>query len=157
MANFVDISNLSAALSANNIKMKDFVTTQIGGQSVLHAEVVVTLPTVDMSPNVLYLVPNNSGEVENIYDEYIYVNADWEKIGSRLIDLSGYSTTTQVQTMITNAQYVLPVGSTTVLGGLKVDGVTIVADANGVASAVIPSTTAYTSAEITTMINDVWA
>ena len=34
--------------------------------------VVETLPVSDISTTTVYLVPNNSGETSNLYDEYIY-------------------------------------------------------------------------------------
>lgn len=45
---------------------------------------------------VLYLVPsgNTSG---NLYDEYVYVNNEWELFGGASIDLSGYATQSWVQ------------------------------------------------------------
>lgn len=45
---------------------------------------------------VLYLVPsgNTSG---NLYDEYVYINNEWELFGGASIDLSGYATQSWVQ------------------------------------------------------------
>lgn len=51
--------------------------------------------------NVIYLVPNEDEEDENIYDEYIY-DEGWEKIGSTKIDLSNYYDKTQIDEMLEN-------------------------------------------------------
>lgn len=51
--------------------------------------VVQTLPTTNIDTHTIYFV-SNSGSSGNIYDEYIYVNNNWEKIGTTDIDLSGY-------------------------------------------------------------------
>lgn len=53
--------------------------------------VVSDLPTQD-TKNAIYLVPTADGAEGNAYDEYIYSNGAWEKIGSASveIDLSQY-------------------------------------------------------------------
>lgn len=52
--------------------------------------VVQTLPTENISPTTVYLVPNNLPGTNDLYDEYIYVNSKWEHLGSQTIDLSNY-------------------------------------------------------------------
>ena len=55
-------------------------------------EVVDELPTSDIKTNVIYLVPAQSSGIDNVYDEYIYTNNNWEKIGTTALDLSQYAT-----------------------------------------------------------------
>lgn len=55
-------------------------------------EVVDSLPESDIKSNAIYLVPSNISGLNNIYDEYIYVNDKWELIGNTSIDLSQYAT-----------------------------------------------------------------
>ena len=60
---------------------------------------VETLPATGES-YILYLVPSDDPETDNVYDEYIWaVQEDesyaWEKIGSTEIDLSGYVPTSR--------------------------------------------------------------
>ena len=57
-------------------------------------QVVNALPTENISTSTIYLVPSTTPSAENVYDEYIYVNGDWEHIGSTTIDLSDYVTKT---------------------------------------------------------------
>lgn len=52
-------------------------------------QVVNVLPTENISTSTIYLVPSQNPASENVYDEYIYINGDWEHIGSTTIDLSG--------------------------------------------------------------------
>lgn len=52
-------------------------------------QVVNVLPTENISISTIYLVPSQNPASENVYDEYIYINGDWEHIGSTTIDLSG--------------------------------------------------------------------
>lgn len=63
------------------------INTAISQISLLHFEIVDTLPTVG-EDNVIYLVKNSSEDV-NQYDEYIYINGKWEPFGPE-IDLTGY-------------------------------------------------------------------
>ena len=56
---------------------------------------------------MLYFVPN-SGTAPNQYDEYIYNNNAWEKLGEQSIDLTDYATKTYVDNAIIasiNANY----------------------------------------------------
>ena len=73
-------------------------------------EVVVANSLPTPSANTLkkmYLIPSSDPQTRNVKDEYITVqsgnNYTWEQIGSTAIDLSAYSTTAQVQTMIGSA------------------------------------------------------
>ena len=52
--------------------------------------------------NIIYLVPSSNDE-GNLYDEYMYIDDKPEKIGAQTVDLSGYSTTNEVQEMINNS------------------------------------------------------
>ena len=61
--------------------------------------VVETLPVSDISTTTVYLVPNNSGETSNLYDEYIYTT-QWEKLGTQTVDLSDYPTNEEMNAAI---------------------------------------------------------
>lgn len=63
--------------------------------------VTPTLPSVGEA-GIIYLVPN-SGSNPNIYDEYIYVNSKFEKIGTTDVDLTGYLQETDLE-VITNSE-----------------------------------------------------
>lgn len=64
----------------------------------INIEVVQALPSTG-DTQTIYLVPN-SGSAPNIYDEYIYVNNAWEKIGTTDVDLSNYYTKTETNTLL---------------------------------------------------------
>ena len=64
--------------------------------------VVNILPSEDISTTTLYLLPNNSGETSNLYDEYIYTT-QWEKLGTQTVDLSNYPTIDEMNSAITTA------------------------------------------------------
>ena len=64
-------------------------------------EIVQTLPATGEN-GTIYLV-SHGGTGTNIYDEYVYVNNAWEKIGTTDIDLSNYVQKTELVS-ITNAE-----------------------------------------------------
>ena len=64
--------------------------------------VVNELPTEYISTTTVYLLPNNSGETSNLYDEYIYTT-QWEKLGTQTVDLSDYPTTSEMNDAINMA------------------------------------------------------
>lgn len=70
------------------------VDALIGSITQFHFEIYPALPATGQS-NVLYLIGPQAGT--DIYDEYVYSNNAWTKIGSTSIDLSAYvQKTTQV-------------------------------------------------------------
>lgn len=62
-------------------------------------EVVATLPTENIKTNVIYLLgPIGTGA--DRYEEYIYSNNQWVKIGETSVDLSNYVTVNQLNTAL---------------------------------------------------------
>ena len=78
-AGYQDASQVSSAIAS-----------AVGGITSFEYQVVQALP-VTGEKGVIYLV-SNSGTTPNIYDEYIWVNNAFEKIGTTDIDLSDYVT-----------------------------------------------------------------
>ena len=74
----------------------DSLVSAAGGKFI----VVASLPSAaSADPKAVYLVPRQSGETGNVYDEYVRVEPlsgtfAWEKIGSTDVDLSAYRTAT---------------------------------------------------------------
>ena len=66
-------------------------------------EVVQTLPTTNISATTVYLVPDTNAGSSNLYTEYIYVDNDWEPLGTQTVDLSGYVTTADLNDALTTA------------------------------------------------------
>ena len=90
---------------------KNEVQQLIGAIQQFHYEVYPTLPQTGAS-NVLYLIgPTGSGSDK--YEEYVYANNDWTKIGDTSIDLSGYVTTQALTTAL--ADYVTSSALSTIL------------------------------------------
>jgi hypothetical protein len=68
-------SNLQTQISDLKTKFESFVPG-------LTYKVVSALPTADMLNDVIYLVPADSTGSQNVYDEYIYIDGNWELIGT---------------------------------------------------------------------------
>lgn len=85
----VAVNNLQNYYLKTETYTKEEVNALIGTQ--LHFEIVEELPTEEISTTTIYLLRVRE-EAENIYDEYIYINNLWEKIGTTAIDLSNYYT-----------------------------------------------------------------
>lgn len=99
--NTTDINEIKSA----GYQTEDDVTNAIGEAisniTSIDFEIVDSLPETGQK-GIIYLV-SNSGSTPNIYDEYIYVNNGFEKIGTTDIDLSGYVKKTDL-TEITNSE-----------------------------------------------------
>lgn len=55
----------------------------------LSFSVVAELPAENISISTIYLVKDADAE-SNVYTEYLYVNGEWEIVGSQQLDLTGY-------------------------------------------------------------------
>ena len=87
----------------NQTYSQEEINALIGAIQQFHYEIYPTLASVtDPASNVLYLIgPTGTGSDK--YEEYVYANSTFTKIGDTSIDLSGYSTTEQMNAAITAA------------------------------------------------------
>lgn len=81
------------------------VVSKVSGK--LNILVVDALPTSDISTTTFYLVPKETAQEKNLYDEYINTNGTsdgWELIGavSTSVDLSEYYKKSEVDTLLAN-------------------------------------------------------
>lgn len=67
------------------------ITAAIAGISGIEFEIVQELPATG-DASTIYLVLSSSGATGDIYDEWIYINNAWEKIGTTAVDLTDYTT-----------------------------------------------------------------
>ena len=77
------------------------IATALAGITGISFSVVQSLPATG-DAGVIYLV-SNSWSSPNSYDEYVYVNNAFEKLGTRDVDLSGYVQSSEM-VAITNAE-----------------------------------------------------
>lgn len=78
-----DMATNASVTTAINNAVKDITS--------FNYSIVTKLPATGVK-GTIYLIANE-GSAPNIYDEYIYVNGAFEKIGTTEIDLSGYQKT----------------------------------------------------------------
>lgn len=86
--------------------VKEFID-QISGSSfeIVSKNPDTGYPDVESpSKNIIYLTPKEDGATGDSYDEWIYTNNKWERIGSTEIDLSAYVTKTELSSTL--ASYV---------------------------------------------------
>lgn len=70
-------------------------------------EVVSVLPTQDISETTIYLLRDDE-ETQDVYQEYIYVNNTWERIGGQRIDLSNYYSKDELNGKLVNVGATAP-------------------------------------------------
>ena len=70
-----------------NFYTKSEVNSMVSAIPKFAVQVVSVLPSSGQSITTIYLTPN-SGSGGNIYDEYLWVNSQWEKIGSTQVSFT---------------------------------------------------------------------
>lgn len=88
--------NLQEQVKFLSEKLKDLyaAVNEIG----IKVLVVAELPE-EGEPLTIYFVPAKDASQENIYNEYMWIEDEWELIGSTAIDLSDYMTLSTNQTV----------------------------------------------------------
>ena len=67
-----------------------------------HPLKVDELPTEDIKDYILYLVPSDKPDEDNLCYEYLYINNAWEMVGTTSVDLSNYYTKSEVDDLLAN-------------------------------------------------------
>ena len=92
--------NVDLSAYAKSADVTKEIASAVSGVTQIDYSVVETLPSTGKK-GVIYLVAN-SGSGNNIYDEYIYINSKFEKLGSREMDLSSYAKKTDIPTKVSS-------------------------------------------------------
>lgn len=88
-------TNVSAFTNDANYINQTQLNTAISNVNQFNVQIVTSLPTANIDTHTIYFI-SNSGSGQNIYDEYMYLNNKWEKIGTTDVDLSGYLKKTDI-------------------------------------------------------------
>ena len=80
------------------------VIEMIGEYSRLKREIVEELPEEDIDENTIYMVRDPDAVSRNVYNEYMYIDDDWELIGSNRTDLSQYYTKSETDRKLLDKQ-----------------------------------------------------
>lgn len=94
------VNNLANYYKKTETYSQAEVNALIGSIASLTLSVVSALPDHDISTSTIYLVPKDVPGTDDVYDEYVYVNSNWEHIGSTTADLTDYYTISQVNTLL---------------------------------------------------------
>ena len=92
--------NVDLTAYAKSADVTKEIASAVSGVTQIDYSVVEALPSTGKK-GVIYLVAN-SGSGNNIYDEYIYINSKFEKLGSREMDLSSYAKKTDIPTKVSS-------------------------------------------------------
>ena len=92
--------NVDLSAYAKSADVTKEIASAVLGVTQIDYSVVEALPSTGKK-GVIYLVAN-SGSGNNIYDEYIYINSKFEKLGSREMDLSSYAKKTDIPTKVSS-------------------------------------------------------
>lgn len=105
--NFItnSVNNLTNYYTKTNTYTKTEVNELVSAITTMNVAVVSALPTTGMKATTIYLVPKATSQTSNAYDEYLYVNSKWEKIGDTTIDLSNYAKKSELATVATSGSY----------------------------------------------------
>jgi microcystin-dependent protein len=148
------VDNLINYYKKTEVYTKVETNDLINGISTLRVMIVDSLPTTNISTNVIYLIKVND---TSVYEQWMYIGGAWANLGSTEIDLNNYYTKTQTNNLLAgkvdkvtgkqlsdenftstekaklaNLQfYTLPAATPTRLGGVMPDGVTSVTDSFG--------------------------
>ena len=117
ISNFITVSvdNLTNYYLKSETYTQTEINNLIGAIQQFHYEIYASLEDITTpATNVLYLIgPSGSGN--DRYEEYVYANDTFVKIGDTSIDLSGYVTTQALNTALAN--YVTSTDLATLLSG----------------------------------------
>lgn len=92
--------NVDLTAYAKSADVTKEIASAVSGVTQIDYSVVESLPSTGKK-GIIYLVAN-SGTGSNIYDEYIYINSKFEKLGSREMDLSSYAKKTDIPTKVSS-------------------------------------------------------
>lgn len=90
--------NVDLTAYAKSADVTKEIASAVSGVTQIDYSVVEALPSTGKK-GIIYLVAN-SDSGNNIYDEYIYINSKFEKLGSRELDLSSYAKKTDIPTKV---------------------------------------------------------
>lgn len=82
---------------------KDEINALVSAIPKFKIEVVTALPTSNIRETTVYLVKSGDDDT-NLYTEYIHAGGKWEKLGTQTVDLTGYLTKEDADTLYADKQ-----------------------------------------------------
>ena len=81
--------NIDLTAYRTSDQITDMITDAISGVTQFDYKIVTTLPATG-EKGTFYLVAVDDPAQRNVYEEYLYINNNWELVGTTKVDLSGY-------------------------------------------------------------------
>lgn len=108
-----EIDNLIPTKTSDLTNDNNFVTNSemlnaISDFSTLKMEIVEEKPIENIKTNIIYLIPKENSQEENIYSEWIYINNQWELIGTTEIDLTQYYDKNEINNLLLLNKEIIP-------------------------------------------------
>lgn len=91
----IDDSSISLTKTWSSSK----IASELAGAG-FNVEIVTELPSVG-DPHTIYFILKPNSSTGDTYDEWMYINNNWEKVGNTGVDLSDYATLNDISTFIT--------------------------------------------------------
>lgn len=114
-----DVDNLVNYYLKSETYTRDEVNAAIQRMQKAAFKIVNELPEVG-DFNLVYLLPKEDSDTVDLYDEYVYIDGKWERIGSTAINLDDYYTKTEVNSEITEAtKYTNSTPTPSAIGGIQ--------------------------------------
>ena len=101
---WINSANITLPSSSGTLALTSDITTAIGNVNSFDVEVVNSLPSSNIKTHTIYFVSSTSA-TNNVYDEYMYINSAWEKIGNTAVDLTGYVQESQLAAVAATGSY----------------------------------------------------
>ena len=79
---------------------KNEVNSLISNLTSFSALIVTTLPTENISTSTIYLLANTEQSNNNYYDEYLYINNNWERVGTTQVNLTNFYNKTETDNLL---------------------------------------------------------
>jgi hypothetical protein len=79
---------------------KNEVNSLISNLTSFSALIVTTLPTENISTSTIYLLANTEQSENNYYDEYLYINNNWERVGTTQVNLTNFYNKTETNNLL---------------------------------------------------------
>ena len=90
------VDNLLNYYTKTEIYTKEEVTNLISNINRLTTSIVEKLPTDNISTTTIYLISAQ----ESVYNQYMYIDGEWVILGNTNIDLNGYVTSNEIDTVL---------------------------------------------------------
>lgn len=94
------VNNLVNYYTKSETYTKSEVLALVADIPKFSVQIVSTLPTENISNTTIYLLAVTDSDLNNYYEEFLYINNSWELIGTTKIDLSNYYTKAETSALI---------------------------------------------------------